>query len=76
MSSEVRLSGVSAWQILLFLINGSVFILIGLQLPTVLQGLSGYSPQALLGLAVAVSARGDPGPDRLGLPRDLRAAPR
>ena len=56
MSSEVRLSGVSAWQILLFLINGSVFILIGLQLPTVLQGLSAYSPQALLGLAIAVSA--------------------
>jgi CPA1 family monovalent cation:H+ antiporter len=56
MSSEVRLSGVAAWQILLFLINGSVFILIGLQLPTVLQGLSGYSPQTLLGLAIAVSA--------------------
>ncbi len=56
MSSEVRLSGVSAWQILLFLINGSVFILIGLQLPTVLSGLAGYSPAELIGLAVAVSA--------------------
>jgi CPA1 family monovalent cation:H+ antiporter len=55
MSSEVRLTGVAAWQILLFLINGSVFILIGLQLPTVLEGLSGYSPQSLLALAIAVS---------------------
>jgi len=55
MSSEVRLSGVAAWQILLFLINGSVFILIGLQLPTVLSGLGAYSPAELIGLAVAVS---------------------
>jgi CPA1 family monovalent cation:H+ antiporter len=56
MSSEVRLSGLAGWQILLFLINGSVFILIGLQLPQVLAGLGGYSPAELLGLAAAVSA--------------------
>jgi CPA1 family monovalent cation:H+ antiporter len=56
LSSEVRVSGLAAWQILLFLVNGSVFILIGLQLPTVLAGLEAYSPGQLLGLAVAVSA--------------------
>jgi CPA1 family monovalent cation:H+ antiporter len=55
MSSSVRLSGVAAWQVLLFLINGSVFILIGLQLPQVLAGLDGYTPVQLIGLAVVVS---------------------
>jgi CPA1 family monovalent cation:H+ antiporter len=46
---------VAAWQILLFLINGSVFILIGLQLPTSpLRARLVQRPQ-LLGLAVAVS---------------------
>jgi len=56
MNSEVRLAGEAAWQVLLFLINGAVFILIGLQLPIVLEGLSDRSPAELAGLAVAVSA--------------------
>jgi monovalent cation/hydrogen antiporter len=55
MSSSVRLSGEAGWQILLFLINGSVFILIGLQLPGVLAGLGGFSAGQLIGLAAAVS---------------------
>jgi CPA1 family monovalent cation:H+ antiporter len=55
MSSDVRLAGQAAWQILLFLINGAVFILIGLQLPAVLAGLEGRSAGELIGLAVAVS---------------------
>jgi monovalent cation/hydrogen antiporter len=53
-SSEVRLAGVAAWQVLLFLINGAVFILIGLQLPGVIDALSGRSPGELLSLAAAV----------------------
>ena len=54
-SSGVRVAGVAAWQVLLFLINGMVFILIGLQLPDVLGELSdGRSPADLLGLAAAV----------------------
>ncbi len=56
MSSEVRLAGVAAWQILLFLINGAVFILIGLQLPTVLEGLGERPVGELAGLAVAIAA--------------------
>jgi CPA1 family monovalent cation:H+ antiporter len=55
MSSSVRIAGASAWQVLLFMINGTVFILIGVQLPTVLEGLHGRSPLELLGLAVAIS---------------------
>ncbi len=55
LSSGVRLSGVAAWQILLFLINGAIFILIGLSLPQALNRLAGRPPGELLGLAVAVS---------------------
>ena len=56
LSSEVRIAGGAAWQILLFLINGAVFILIGLQLPTVLAGLGDRPAGELLWLAVAISA--------------------
>ncbi|HEX5823812.1 MAG TPA: Na+/H+ antiporter [Candidatus Limnocylindrales bacterium] len=56
MSSSVRVAGFAAWQVLLFLINGSVFILIGLQLPTVLARLGDRPPSALLGWAAAVAA--------------------
>jgi len=55
MSSSVRIAGTSAWQVLLFLINGTVFILIGVQLPTVLENLGSRSPLELVGLAVAIS---------------------
>jgi CPA1 family monovalent cation:H+ antiporter len=56
LSSEVRVAGGAAWQILLFLINGAVFILIGLQLPAVLAGLGDRPAGDLLWLAVAISA--------------------
>jgi monovalent cation/hydrogen antiporter len=56
MSSSVRVAGNAAWQVVLFLINGTVFILIGAQLRSVLQGLGEYSPGQLIGLAVAISA--------------------
>ena len=55
MNSAVRVNAFAAWQILLFLVNGAVFILIGLQLPRVLANLAGRGAQELLGLAVAVS---------------------
>jgi NhaP-type Na+/H+ or K+/H+ antiporter len=55
MSSSVRLAGAAAWQVLLFLINGTVFILIGVQLPSVLENLRGRAPLELIGLAVAIS---------------------
>jgi len=56
MNSEVRVAGEAAWQVLLFLVNGSVFILIGLQLPIVLEGLADRPVAELVWLAVAVSA--------------------
>ena len=56
MSSEVRVAGQAAWQVLLFLINGAVFILIGFQLPRGLEGLERWSPAQLAGLAFAIAA--------------------
>ncbi len=55
LSSSVRISGVASWQILLFLVNGAVFILIGLTLPQALNRLAGRSPGELLLLAAVVS---------------------
>jgi CPA1 family monovalent cation:H+ antiporter len=43
LSSDTRLLGTSTWQILTFLLNGFAFILIGLQLRTVVEGLAGRS---------------------------------
>ena len=55
LSSSGRVAGAAAWQVLLFLINGAVFILIGVQLPTVLEGLGDRSVGELVGLAAAVA---------------------
>jgi CPA1 family monovalent cation:H+ antiporter len=40
MTPELRLQGTAIWEIVVFLINGFIFILIGLQLPRVMEGLS------------------------------------
>ncbi len=42
-SYETRLQTTSVWDTLVFLLNGIVFILIGLQLPAVTQNLNGYT---------------------------------
>ncbi|HET9614036.1 MAG TPA: Na+/H+ antiporter [Candidatus Limnocylindrales bacterium] len=56
LSSRVRVSGFASWQILLFLINGAVFILIGLTLPGAIARLADRPPGELVLLAVAISA--------------------
>lgn len=55
LSSRVRISAFASWQILLFIVNGAVFILIGLTLPHALSRLAGRSPGELIGVAAAVS---------------------
>ncbi len=55
MSSETRILGSGAWQMLLFLLNGLIFILIGLQLPSIMTRLSDYPTADLALYAVAVS---------------------
>jgi monovalent cation/hydrogen antiporter len=54
MTPEIRLQAVPVWDIVVFIINGLAFILIGLQLNGVLESLRGNSPLTLLGYAVAV----------------------
>jgi CPA1 family monovalent cation:H+ antiporter len=42
-SSDVRIVATASWQMVLFLLNGLVFMLIGLQLPSVVRGLGDIS---------------------------------
>ena len=51
-----RLQGAFVWDIVDFLVNAVLFLLIGLQLRAVVEGLSGYSASALGGYALAVTA--------------------
>jgi monovalent cation/hydrogen antiporter len=53
---RTRLQGFMVWDILDFLINAILFVLVGLQLHTVIDGLSGRSAGTLAGYALAVSA--------------------
>jgi Na+/H+ antiporter len=52
--ARVRLQGFYVWDVLDFLLNASLFVLVGLQLRTIVQGLDG-SWSTLLGWAAAVS---------------------
>jgi Na+/H+ antiporter len=47
MSAQTRLDGEASWNTVLFIINGLVFTLIGLQMPAVMRGLDSYSWQQL-----------------------------
>jgi Na+/H+ antiporter len=54
-SPSTRLQAYSLWEILTFMLNSLLFILIGLQLPAILEGISeDYSPGTLALYAVAV----------------------
>jgi Na+/H+ antiporter len=44
----MRIQGVSVWEILTFLLNALLFLLVGLQLPTVIEDISGYSAGELI----------------------------
>jgi len=54
-SSVVRLEAQAFWNTLIFVLNGVVFILIGLQLPYILAGIQGVSFRELLVRGVLVS---------------------
>jgi CPA1 family monovalent cation:H+ antiporter len=56
LSPDARLMGFGVWQTVIWLINAFVFMLIGLQLPAILQAvLVDHPPMELLGLGLAVS---------------------
>jgi monovalent cation/hydrogen antiporter len=53
---QTRLQGDAFWEILTFLLNGLLFILVGLSLPAVLDGLGGHLTGTLLLEAAAILA--------------------
>lgn len=53
-TAQTRLQGVAVWEILFFLLNALLFALVGLQLPSILDGLSGHSTADLLRFALVV----------------------
>ena len=56
LSPNSRVLWLSTWKMVGFVLNGFVFVLIGLELPTILAGLAGRSPLLILGLVLLVSA--------------------
>ena len=54
-TSQVRLQGVAVWEIVQYLLNALLFVLIGLQLPVVMDALEDVSASQLVGYAALVS---------------------
>ena len=54
-NARTRLQGVYVWDILDFLLNAALFVLVGLQLRTVMDGLSGHEGGEVVGYALAIS---------------------
>jgi CPA1 family monovalent cation:H+ antiporter len=52
--ARIRIRGV--WETLVFLLHGFVFILIGLQLPSIIKGLGNYPFSQILGYGLLISA--------------------
>lgn len=59
MTHEVYVEAKAVWEMVEFVLNGIIFILIGFQLPLILDGLSAngnsYSPESLVVMAAAVT---------------------
>jgi len=55
LSPKVRMQAIAVWEIIVFILNGFIFILIGLQLPSILEALSGQSAATLLWDAALIS---------------------
>jgi CPA1 family monovalent cation:H+ antiporter len=55
-NAQTRLQGLAFWTILTFILNAALFVLVGLQLPQVVDGLDAWSTGELAAAAVAVCA--------------------
>ena len=55
-SPETRLQAFGTWEVLVFLLNATLFILIGLQLPVILDGLEGSPAGEVVGYSALVCA--------------------
>jgi len=54
-NARQRVAGYGMWQILQFLLNALLFVLIGLQLPLILEGLGDDSLTEIVGIAAVIS---------------------
>jgi CPA1 family monovalent cation:H+ antiporter len=54
MTSDTRILASGVWQMLIFLVNGLAFLLIGLQMPRILEVVSERHTTQLIGLAAAI----------------------
>jgi hypothetical protein len=56
-TASTRIQAFAVWEILIFVLNSVLFVLVGLSLPAVLDGISGVEPEtlALYGAVVAVT---------------------
>jgi CPA1 family monovalent cation:H+ antiporter len=54
--ARIRLQSTFVWEILDFIVNAILFVLVGLQLRAVVDALSGYSASTLAGYGLAVAA--------------------
>jgi CPA1 family monovalent cation:H+ antiporter len=54
--ARVRLQGNFTWEILDFIVNAALFVLVGLQLRSIVEDLSGYAAGQLVGWALVVCA--------------------
>jgi monovalent cation/hydrogen antiporter len=52
----MRIQGISVWEILIFLLNAVLFLLVGLQLPNVMDNITGYSAGELIFWGLLISA--------------------
>jgi CPA1 family monovalent cation:H+ antiporter len=52
----MRIQGASVWEIVQFLLNAVLFLLIGLQMPVIVANIAGHSQAELLGWALLISA--------------------
>jgi CPA1 family monovalent cation:H+ antiporter len=56
LSSSSRLRGINVWESLIFVLNGLIFLLIGLDLPEITSGLHGVSLSSAIGYGLLISA--------------------
>ena len=51
-----RIQGMAVWEIVVFVLNSALFVLVGLQLPSVVDGIDGIATGELLGDAALIAA--------------------
>lgn len=54
-SYETRLQAMSVWNTIVFILNGMVFVLIGLQLPRIIEDLDGFTLSQAMGYGACIS---------------------